>query len=360
MSKALRIIFYILSVVLVAAMVVACATVAKDGQRVNNDSKDNSSTDSVAESVENADSSRKEEESVPDAPVSSEDSSAEESSTEESSQEESSVEESSEDESTVPDDSSSKPESGTVNDDPIVNAPSGMTTDEVDAFFNDSVFVGHSVMVHFSNYVGKWRGEISGDILGNARFCCTSSFSFYNNQHQTPSTPDNVLPKFRGQAYNIEDLPEATGSTTIYIGLMGLNDLGMCSSGASCADETAERVIECLETIKEKNPDVTIAVLASTYLTRSTAVYPKLNNTNMSKLNNLVLDYCNKNGVDFIDVATPITDGDGYLAAEYSSDDYCHLKQKTYFIWMDVLRDYASKKQAGSWSNPDSIPMFGE
>lgn len=341
MSKFLRVMFYILSIILVAAMVVACVKVAKDDGGKDNASKDESSV------VESSAETTEEESSVVE---SSEESSAPESleSSEESSEEESSEVESSEE--------SSRP--NLPGDKPIVEAPEGIEASGVDAFFNDSVFVGHSVMVHYSNYVNKWRTAVAADTLGNARFCCTSSFSFFNNEVQTPDTADNVLPKFRGKAYNIEDLPAATDCKRIFIGLMGLNDLGMCKSGDVCAQETADRVIATLEALKENSPEVEVTVLASTYLTRNTKKMSKLNNANMSKLNNLVLDYCNENGIDFVDVATPLTDGDGYLAADYSSDDYCHLKEKAYYIWLDVLRDYASQKQAGSWSNPADIPMF--
>lgn len=348
MAKLLRTLFFVLSVVLVVSMIVACVAIIADDTSSDSDAASSVADSSDATSF--ADSSESEESSVPDS------SESEESFYEESS-EETSEDESSEDESSEDEDSSDVGDS--ADSDPIVTAPDALATSEIDAFFDDSVFVGHSVMVHFSSYVSRWRSGISNDILGNARFCCTSNFSFYNNQTQTPDTVDNVLPKFRGTAYNIEDLPGATGCSTVYLGLMGLNDLGMCSSAAACAEETAARVAECIEAIKANSPDVNIVVLSSTYLTRSTQHYSKLNNKNMRKLNKLVLDYCNANGVDFIDVATPLTDGDGYLADVYSSDNYCHLTQSAYYIWMDALRDYASSKQAGTWSNPDGETLFG-
>lgn len=360
MGKLFNILFCFFSVVLITTLLVACVSV---GKGTSNDSKDESAVDSSVSQVlpdsSAVESEETEEESL--APESSEDSTVEESSeksSEEPSEEESSEEESvSVPESTLPDDSSTVVDVGST--DPIVIAPSSLSASPLDAYFDDGLFVGHSVMYHFNNRVTTWRNDIDPGILGDALLCPSVSFGFYNNAHQTPETADNVLPKYRGVAYNIEDLPAATGKSTLYIGLMGLNDLGMVGNGETCARLVADIVIECIETIAEESPDTRIVLLASTYLTRTTS-YTNLNNRNMSRLNAYMLEYCNANGIDFIDVATPLTDGDGYLAKAYSSDDYCHLREKAYFIWMEALRDYASRKMDGTWQNPASIPLFGE
>ena len=123
------------------------------------------------------------------------------------------------------------------------------------------------------------------------------------------------------------------------------------------ATTTLVKTVETIEAIKNKNPDVEIIVLATTYLTRDKS-YSNLNNKNLSLLNSYMLEYCNANGMDFIDVASPLRDGDGYLADVYSSDSYCHLTAEAYYIWMDILRDYATQKTQGTWVNPTSIPLF--
>lgn len=349
MPKAIKIIFVIFSVIMVSALILACATVY-----TGNGGEDESSLppQSVSPSVD--DSSEEPSSEAPSADDSSEDSSSEAPSVDDSSEEPSSEEPS-------VDDSGEEPAPPPVLDgstNPITTPPTGITASDVDAYFNDSLFVGHSVMVHFKNYVTNWRKDYDG-VLGNALFGCSSSFSFYNNIHQTPTQADSVLPKYQGQGYKIEDLVAVTGVKTVYIGLMGLNDLGMVGKADTCASLVADEVKQCLELIKEKNPDVNIVVLASTYLVRGVN-YPKLNNKNMSLLNSYILDYCNENGIDFVDVATPLVDGGGYLAGVYCSDNYCHLKQNAYYVWMDVLRDYAARKQSGTWQNPESIPLFSK
>lgn len=345
MPKIIKIVFVVLSVILVSALILACATVYKGGS----DDESSVPPQSVSPSVD--DSSEAPSSEAPSVDDSSEEPSSEEPSVDDSSEEPSSEEPSEDDSSEEP-----TPPVFDGSTDPITPPPAGITANENDAFFNDSLFVGHSVMVHFKNYVTNWRKDYDG-LLGNAIFGCSSSFSFYNNIHQTPTQADSVLPKYQGQGYKIEDLVSVTGVKTVYVGLMGLNDLGMVGKPDTCASLVADEVKQCLELIKEKNPDVNIVVLSSTYLVRGIN-YPKLNNKNMSRLNSYILDYCNEQGIDFVDVATPLIDGGGYLAGVYCSDNYCHLKQNAYYVWMDVLRDYAAKKQSGTWQNPVSIPLF--
>ncbi len=366
-ARAVKVLFIMVSLVLVCALLFACIQIVSFEKRQSeDDSSDESKTVYLPSEPESSEESRVSESSAPESsgegsvyePSEEPDVSVTEQSEESTEQPPVSSEEPPE--STAPPVESEEPSEDVGPSVPITPPPTDLTvtSGEYDSVFNDSLFVGHSVMVHFKMYVGGWRDADSG-VLGNALFACTSSFSFFNNLNQTPQQADNVLPRYRGSAYRIEDLPAATGVKKIYLGLMGLNDLGMVGDADSCAGLVAGEVFRTIESIKEKNPDVEIAVLASTYLVRGKS-FRNLNNRNMSRLNSLVLEYCSQNGIDFIDVATPLTDSDGYLADVYCSDAYCHLKQNAYVVWMDVLRDYAQKKAAGTWKNPESIPLFGE
>ena len=69
--------------------------------------------------------------------------------------------------------------------------------DEIDSFFDDSVFVGHSVMMHFKDkYVAYKRGGDSG-FLGGAKFHASGSFSYHNNL--APVSADSVHPLYQGE-----------------------------------------------------------------------------------------------------------------------------------------------------------------
>ncbi len=345
MKTFIRVLYVLLSVTVLALLAFSCVSLNRDEE---------AETPPADSSVETAVDSSEEAVSVPD---SSKEESSEEESSEETS-EETSEEETSEETSEELSEDVSRPVGGDTN--PITPEPDEFTTSPYDAYFNNSIFVGHSVMVHFKNAVESWESNLDDKgILGDALFCCTSSFSCYNNLNQTPDDDDCTLPRYRGEYYNIEDLPAVTGRSRVFLGLMGLNDLGMVGSPETCAEEVTKEVIECINLIKQKSPETDIVILSATYLTRDKS-YPRLNNKNMSLLNKYVLDYCNENGIDFIDVGSILCDGGGYLASVYSKDAYCHLTKDAYIHWMTVLRDYASKKMTSSWQNPTDIAIFGE
>ena len=228
--------------------------------------------------------------------------------------------------------------------------------DEIDSFFDDSVFVGHSVMMHFKDkYVAYKRGGDSG-FLGGAKFHASGSFSYHNNL--APVSADSVHPLYQGEKMKIEDAVAAMGAKTVYFSGMALNEIGIFGAEAS-----AENLASVVDAIKAKSPDARIVVLANTYRTRDfNDSRNKLNNAGISEYNNLLLDYCNENGYDFVDISTPLVGG-GCLADKYCTDNAeggsgCHLTADAYAIWTAVLRDYAKAEQAGTYVNPDSMPLY--
>lgn len=227
--------------------------------------------------------------------------------------------------------------------------------DEIDSFFDDSVFVGHSVMMHFKDkYVAYKRGGDSG-FLGGAKFHASGSFSYHNNL--APVSADSVHPLYQGEKMKIEDAVAAMGAKTVYFSGMALNEIGIFGAEAS-----AENLASVVDAIKAKSPDVKIVILANTYMVKNFNTYQKLHNGSISEYNNLLLDYCNENGYDFVDISTPLVGG-GCLADKYCTDNAeggsgCHLTADAYAIWTAVLRDYAKAEQAGTYVNPDSMPLY--
>ncbi len=281
---------------------------------------------------------------------SKENSVASDSSVENSSAEDSSNKDSSEESSYVPKNPN----------DPIMEIPENLYYTPIDDFFNDSVFIGYSIIMHFGRYVGNWRDTVESRLMGTAQFRAGVGMSFRANETQDPSWPDTPLPKHEGVAYKFEDLPAAMGVKTLVIGLMPYSDM-KTGTPDTCALEGAKYAMRGLSIIKQKNPNLHIIVLSGTYNTgRGEEIdLNRVYNENIRTYNNYVLEYCNKIGVDFIDVSTPMTNGKGYFVREWASDRSYHIKQDPYKIWIQVLREYAEKKQAGTWKNYDVMPELG-
>ncbi len=243
--------------------------------------------------------------------------------------------------------------------DPITPIPKHLYPDEIDSFFDNSVFIGYSIMMHFGKYVSQWKIEVDESIMGESTFCCGVGMNFINNRTQTPDKKDNVLPKYMGESYNFEDLPVATGSNSMYIGLMPFSEFKYCSV-ENCVEEATEETIKGIENIRKKNPELRIVILSGTYNTGEYATGEldpeRENNKNVRLFNINILEYCNNNGIDFIDVSTPLLDGRGFMPVKYASDRDYHIKKNTFKIWINIFRDYAEAKQNGTWKNIETMP----
>ena len=235
-------------------------------------------------------------------------------------------------------------------DAPMNPLPDTLMTDPIDSYFNDSVFVGYSIMMHFGRYISEWHSEIDASIMGNPLFYAGVGVSFYRDR-----TDPSAMPLYQGNTYSFSELPTATGKNTIYIGLMGYSDVRR-----SGVDGAYIETVSGIQRILSANPNVNLVILACTYNTGeySNSLPYSVNNGNILRYNNMVLDYCTSIGVDFVDVATPQTTYRGYLPMEYSSDEEYHIAKKAFYLWVDVLRDYAKKKQAGTWQNMTDMPSL--
>ncbi len=227
--------------------------------------------------------------------------------------------------------------------------------DELDKYFEDSVFIGNSIMVHFSNYVSAKRSKDPA-FLGKAKILAASAYSFQLEFNKNLDT--KYMIKFQGEADHVWNIVEKSGAKNVYISLMALNELGLHPT-ESCAEGTFNNTVKVIENIKEKCPDVNIVVLSNTYMVTGFN-YQRLNNTNIYKLNSLALEYCNENGIDFIDISSGLNEN-GYLKTDYCLDPQkggqgCHLKQSCYDYWVSTLRNYAFAKQNGVYQNPTELP----
>ncbi len=268
----------------------------------------------------------------------------------------------SEDVSEATSEGTSEEKSEEVSHDTELVIPTKITASDVDSFFNDSVFVGNSIMLKYEKFVNKYRASSVSDFLGTSKFFCAGSFGVYHNNH-TPATSEGAVnPKYQGVKYSVQDMVGVANPKRVFLNLAGLNDMGIYSSAAVCAEETAKEMIKIIKDINTKYPNVEVVVLSTTYMIKKMNSMPKLNNENLSAMNNMVLDYCNSNGIDFVDISTLLNEN-GCLANKYCSDvdsGGCHLNDSGCLIWTGLLRNYAAKKMAKSYKNPESMPALSK
>ena len=233
---------------------------------------------------------------------------------------------------------------------------------ELDSYFENSVFIGNSLVVHFQNFYYVMRAA-DKNFLGNPKFFCASAFSARLDLGDKDRYA-KYYPRYDGELLHTWEAVAKMKPETVYYNLMGLNELGL-HQYSKTAELTFENNRKVLENIMAACPGVKIVVLSNTYMIESfNGEKEGLNNYNISKFNRLALEWCNANGHDFIDISTPFLDGN-VMNEEYCVDPEprpkgcgCHIKMMYYPSWAAMLRNYAYQKLNGTWKNPDSIEIL--
>ena len=200
---------------------------------------------------------------------------------------------------------------------------------KIDAYFADSVIVGDSIVMGYRNYFKN-----SADAaLKSMRFLAAGSFSVHNALW--PVDEKSVHPLYKGKQQPVWESISMMGAKSVFL-FFGMNDLGV-------DDDTCKCYQEVIGHIQELNPGVDIHIISMTYTLKGQGK-KRLNNDNIRAFNEEMKALAEANGWGFIDMATPLADGDGDLAPEYCSDGFVHQTAAAYEIWTDVLRRYVGEK----------------
>ncbi len=205
-----------------------------------------------------------------------------------------------------------------------------LTDAELAAYYGDSVFVGDSIMVGFRNYSAKQQSYVH-----DIQFLAVGSYSAFNAMK--PVADKNVHPMYKGKKCQVWDAIPLIGSKRAFI-LLGMNDISILGlEGAR--DQYKELIGKILET----SPDIEIHIISVTYTLKDQGK-GKLNNENLAQYNTLLQEMAAENGWGYLDLCTPISDGEGNLAQEYCSDGFVHLSNAAYTLWESALIDYADEQ----------------
>lgn len=205
-----------------------------------------------------------------------------------------------------------------------------LTDAELAAYYGDSVFVGDSIMVGFRNYSAKQQSYVH-----DIQFLAVGSYSAFNAMK--PVADKNVHPMYKGKKCQVWDAIPLIGSKRAFI-LLGMNDISILGlEGAR--DQYKELIGKILET----SPDIEIHIISVTYTLKDQGK-GKLNNENLAQYNTLLQEMAAENGWGYLDLCTPISDGEGNLAQEYCSDGFVHLSNAAYTLWESVLIEYADEQ----------------
>ena len=220
------------------------------------------------------------------------------------------------------------------------SVPTGTVPQDEWSWFDDAVFVGDSVSLKLTGYVTKTR-QSDPDYLGKAEFLTAGSLGSGNALWEV--SDKSVHPLYQGTKMRLEDSVKACGAKKMYI-LLGMNDVGLYG-----VDDSAKNMETLLGLIKEKNPDLQIFVQSATPIHKGNEK-KMLNNANLRLYNEKLQEMCQRNGYYYVDIASVLTDSEGYLPDAYCSDASgmgMHFTDEACRIWVDYLKQDAAARQAG-------------
>ncbi len=214
-------------------------------------------------------------------------------------------------------------------------------TDEAayDSFFDQQVFVGDSITRHLKIYLKEQAAK--GISVPEPVFLTAQSYMLYTaSRRNLLERHTNIL--WRGREVPLREAVAEIKPGRVFI-LLGVNDyagedipkhIGYC-----------ERIVDLLAT-----PDTRLYFFSLTPVTRRFSGSGD-RRAQWDEYNLALEEMCLSKGAFFIDIATPLKDGEGYLKEEYCSDGLYHLSPAGLRVWLDTLRDYARQQyEQGLWS----------
>ncbi len=206
-----------------------------------------------------------------------------------------------------------------------------ITEEEIDAYFDNSVMVGDSIMLGFRNYAMRRQNTW----LSRLQFLAAGSYS--TSHALEPVTKNSLHPIYAGQKRQIWESIALMGAKKVFL-LFGMNDLNISGIEGTCENYKA-----IAANIRALSPEAEIHLISMTYVLRGKAKN-RLNNDNIRVFNETLRKLAADNGWGYVDLAPHLADEGGDLAALYCSDYFVHQTPEAYDVWCGVLREYAREQ----------------
>ena len=203
---------------------------------------------------------------------------------------------------------------------PVTTAPpQAPTTDYVPeeavdkAIFDNSLFIGDSRTVGIYNFGGLGNA----DVFANVGLNMFRAFTETINVKRTGDT--KLLPLLESKTYD-----------KIYI-MLGINEMGYP------IEPLQSKYAELVNTIREKQPDATIYILANLHIKHVRSQNDRtFKNEKLNQINAMQASFADGVKIKYLDVNVIFDDENKALGAGYASDDF-HPYAKYYLQWSQWL-----------------------
>lgn len=201
-----------------------------------------------------------------------------------------------------------------------------------DSYFDKAVFVGDSISVGIESYVNKMRKAQPG-FFGEAQFLAAGGMSVRNALWQVSN--ESRHPTYKGQRMLLEDAIALMNVDKVYI-MLGMNDILL-----SDLETYLNNYQVLIHLIREKSPGVEIFIQSISPGTNKEGLEP--NNKQILTYNLGLIEFCEKYGYHYIDVASALRYEDGSLPLEMCSDPEgmgFHFADSACAEWVNYIRTH--------------------
>lgn len=224
------------------------------------------------------------------------------------------------------------------------------SSETIEDFFSNAAFVGDSVMYGFDLYSARNK-----TLASSSTFLTVTSFAA---RHALSDVgPKSYHPSYNGEKMKVEDALMLDGANKVFV-FLGLNDVRVTPNSYY------ENYVEFLDNIREKNPNIDIFIVSTTYPVQSPHTMDTPTATSyrnqLQDLNLRLKDYCDQGNAYFVNVVSPLLNQNGFLDDSYSSDSYVHLTNAAYGVWMQTIEDYANTLIATGKAPTVTMPEFSQ
>ena len=193
-----------------------------------------------------------------------------------------------------------------------------------DAWFDDAVFLGDSVLFALDQYCEYY--EEMGDAL----------FFSERSMHLESVTEGFLQLFYGGELFFPLDLIERLAPEKLFIHL-GINDI----RGEEGVEAEMELWGVLLERVRERSPETKL-FLTSCFPMWVGMEQEKLNNALICAYNERLRAFCEENGCVYVDLAEYFRGEDGGIIESYSSDHYVHLSGEAAQLWAEQMKNPAN------------------
>ena len=213
----------------------------------------------------------------------------------------------------------------------------------LDAWFDDSVLVGDSLVAGLSGYVLQERDK-GNACLGKLQLVSASALTLKKAMEAELGERTAEL-KLRSYYMTISRVVSTLEAKKLFI-MLGVSDRRWY---------TAEELVQAYDTlitaVRAEHPDIAIYVHSIMPMIKDYAKQVEVTSEQNREVNRQLKAYCEEKGYTYLELSDLVRDEEGYLVYDYSANDYrFHLNTKGKKIWVRCLRECAREEyNKGIW-----------